>query len=171
MENILLFIMVAVALITYKKYPLSQLSYSLLITFLLLHLYGARYTYENNPLGLWFQSIAGNERNSYDRIVHFSFGVLWTYPIYEILRRYSKVQPVFASIGTFTMLITLASIYELIEWIVGRIFFPEQGAAFIGLQGDVWDTQKDIALALVGSLITLTLILCIRKHTISSLNA
>ncbi|MDO1448919.1 DUF2238 domain-containing protein [Rhodocytophaga aerolata] len=171
MENILLFLMVVGAVFTYKKYPFSHLSYSLLITFLLLHLYGARYTYENNPLGLWFQSIAGTERNSYDRVVHFSFGALWTYPVYELIRKYGKIPLVFASIGTFTILTTLASLYELVEWIVGEVFFPEQGTAFIGLQGDVWDTQKDIALALVGSLFTLALILFARKPTISASNA
>jgi putative membrane protein len=163
LENILLFILVTGAVVTYRKYPLSRLSYSLLITFLLLHLYGARYTYENNPLGIWLQTITAGERNSYDRIVHFAFGLLWTYPVYALIRKQLPVNYLLACAATFCIITTLASFYEILEWVIGGIFFPEQGTAFVGLQGDPWDAQKDIALAALGSLITLGILVFIKR--------
>jgi putative membrane protein len=156
LENVLLFVLVFAALFTYKKYPLSQVAYILLITFILLHLYGARYTYENNPFGLWIQQLTDSSRNSYDRIVHFSFGLFWTYPLVEINKKYLRLSIVTAMILAFACISTMAAFYEVIEWIIGGIFFPEQGIAFIGQQGDRWDTQKDIFLGLAGSVIALS---------------
>jgi putative membrane protein len=155
LENILLFMMVATAVITYRRYPLSQKSYLLLITFLILHLYGARYTYESNPLGHWLQHLSGGSRNSYDRIVHFSFGLLWTYALLEIILKYIKLDYNLSAILSFACISTLAAFYEIIEWVIGGIFFPEQGTEFLGMQGDQWDTQKDMLLALAGSLISI----------------
>ena len=167
LENLLLFLLVIAALITYKKYQLSPQTYMLLITFLLLHLFGARYTYENNPLGIWIQQWTGSSRNSYDRIVHFSFGLLWTYPIFEIIRIYIKLSFNVSAILAFACISTLAAFYEIIEWVIGGIFFPEQGTAFIGMQGDNWDTQKDIFLAIAGSLVTIIAMSVNKKRIVS----
>jgi putative membrane protein len=167
LENFLLFVLVLTAIFTYKRYQLSQQTYLLLITFLLLHLYGARYTYENNPLGLWIQQWSGSSRNSYDRIVHFAFGLLLTYPIFEIIRNFIKLSFNISAILSFAFISTLAAFYEIIEWVVGGIFFPDQGPAFIGMQGDSWDTQKDIFLAIAGSLLTI-LVMSVNKKRIVS---
>lgn len=85
--------------------------------------------------------------------MHFSFGLLWTYPVFELFRSYIKVHFTII-ISAFTLIITLASFYEIIEWVIGGIFFPEQGTAFLGLQRDNWDTQKAIFLAMTGTLVT-----------------
>jgi putative membrane protein len=163
LENVLLFLLIGAGMLTYRKYVLSDLSYILLISFLLLHLYGARFTYENNPLGLWLQQLTNGPRNSYDRIVHFAFGFFITYPLREIGIRYGRFSNLMALITAMVAITFMGAWYEIIEWIVGGIFFPEQGTAFVGIQGDNWDTQKDIFLAIIGSMLMSTCIVLFKK--------
>lgn len=163
LENVLLFLFIGAGLITYKRYILSDLSYILLISFILLHLYGAGFTYENNPLGLWLQEFTHAPRNSYDRIVHFAFGLFITYPLWEIGLKYIHFSNYVSLMVAMVAITFLGAWYEIIEWIVGGIFFPEQGIAFVGLQGDHWDTQKDIFLAIIGSVIMSISILLVKR--------
>jgi putative membrane protein len=153
LENVLLFLLIGAGTLTYKRFALSNTSYILIISFLLLHLYGARFTYEDNPLGLWLQQVTNGPRNSYDRIVHFAFGFFISYPLWEIGLKYARFTNAVAIMVAVVGITFLGAWYEIIEWVVGGIFFPEQGIAFVGIQGDNWDTQKDIFLAIVGSLI------------------
>ncbi len=87
LENLLVFIYSALLLATYRRFAFSNLSYALFTVFLSLHLVGAHYTYAEVPLGLWMRDALELSRNHYDRLVHFSFGLLIAYPFREILLR------------------------------------------------------------------------------------
>jgi putative membrane protein len=91
LENLLVFIWGAVLVVSYRWFRFSNLSYGLFTVFLSLHLVGAHYTYAETPFGFWLQDLFAFERNHYDRIVHFSFGLLIAYPMREILLRQSGI--------------------------------------------------------------------------------
>jgi len=155
LENVLVVIFVAYAWRTYQRQAFSELSYLLVFIFMCMHSIGAHYTYAETPLGLWMQDWFGYERNHYDRLVHFSFGLLLTYPLREFIMRYSPMRG--AWLFTFALSLSIASsgVYELIEWAAVLLVSPEAGQAYLGTQGDEFDAQKDMALASLGALITL----------------
>ena len=87
LENILVFIFIPLLFYTYHKFRLSNVSYTLIFVFMVLHTIGSKYTYAEVPFGFWLQDLLGLSRNHFDRIVHFSFGFLLAYPIREIFMR------------------------------------------------------------------------------------
>ena len=87
LENLLVLIFVPVLVLTRRRFAFSKLSFALIAVFLSLHAYGAHYTYSFTPLGFWLQEALGQTRNHYDRIVHFGFGLLMTYPLLDMSRR------------------------------------------------------------------------------------
>ncbi|MDX5443783.1 MAG: DUF2238 domain-containing protein [Hymenobacteraceae bacterium] len=151
LENTLTVSAVVLVVVFYRYYQLSDLSYTLIFLFMMLHVYGSQYEYSENPFGFWLQDKLNLERNHYDRIVHVSFGLLLAYPMFELFRNNTNLPAWATFILPVEITISLSAIYELVEWLVADLFFPEQGAAYLGLQGDVWDAQKDIALALAGA--------------------
>jgi putative membrane protein len=155
LENLLVVTLVGVLAATHRRLVFSNLSYSLIFVFLMLHAIGAHYTYSAVPLGAWVQEALGLGRNHYDRVIHCAFGVLMTYPLREItLRRvhpyraWSYVIPVLA-------VLALSSFYEILEAWAAMLADPELGIAFVGAQGDVWDHQKDMALAMLGAIFSM----------------
>jgi putative membrane protein len=152
-ENILVVIFVAGLLFTYKIFPLSDLSYLLTAVFMMLHAIGAHYTYAETPLGFWMQDWFGFDRNHFDRIVHFCFGLLMAYPIREIFLRVANTRGFFAYYLPFDVTLAFSGGYEIIEMVVALIVSPEAGDAYLGTQGDVWDAQKDMGLAAMGAVI------------------
>lgn len=157
LENLLVFIWSALLVFTYRRFQFSNLSYGLLIVFLSLHLAGAHYTYSETPLGFWLQDWLGFERNHYDRIVHFSFGLLVAYPMREILLRSSGLNPAWSYFITLNCILAFSAVYEVIEALTAVIVSPELGAAYLGTQGDEWDAQKDAGLAFLGSTIAMSI--------------
>ena len=162
-ENTLTVAFLSTLLISYKKYPLSDLSYTFIFVYLLLHIYGAMYTYAENPFGYWLQEVLHTSRNHYDRIVHFSFGFMLAYPmrdlflnVFEFPAKYSWLLP-----AEITM--SFSGLYEIIEWLIADVVYPSQGTAYLGTQGDVWDAQKDMCLAFSGSVIILVVAFVCRK--------
>ncbi len=162
-ENTLTIGFVSTLILTYRKYRLSDLSYTFITVYLLLHIYGAMYTYAENPFGYWLQEVLNTSRNHYDRIVHFSFGFMLAYPmrdlflnVFEFPSKYSWILP-----AEITM--SFSGLYEIIEWLVADVLYPSQGTAYLGTQGDVWDAQKDMCLAFSGSVLVLLLAYVIRK--------
>ena len=95
----------------------------------------------------------GLERNHFDRLVHFLWGFLMTYPLREIVIRVSLVRGFWAFLLPFLVVVSTSTLFELIEWLAAVIFGGDLGIAYLGTQGDVWDAQKDMAMALVGSLV------------------
>lgn len=161
-ENVLpvgLFFLLA---FTYKKFRFSNLSYLLLFIFLCFHLYGGHYTYDETPFDDWLKTILDTKRSYYDRVVHFLFGVFCSYPIWELFTRSSKVKRgAWAYIIPIVIVYALASFFEIIEWAT-TLFPGNMGKEYMGMQGDIFDSEKDMGLGLLGSLLS-TAILWSRK--------
>ncbi len=164
LENALVFIALGGILLSYKRMKFSDLSYLLIFVYLCLHVYGAMYGYSENPLGWWLTDRFELERNHYDRIVHFSFGFLLAYPMRELFLVALKWRPWVAWLFPIELTMSVSALYELVEWIVADVFFPAQGTAFLGTQGDPWDAQKDIMLAFMGALLATTIVSILKKR-------
>ena len=150
-------VVVAVPLLiaTRGSFPLTRLLYWLIALHSAILLVGAHYTYAQVPLGFWLQETLGLARNHYDRIGHLAQGFIPAMVAREILLRKRVLVPggwLFFLVCCFVL--ALAATYELLEWWTAVI--AEEGAiAFLGTQGDVWDTQWDMLLALIGALAAL----------------
>jgi len=163
LENVLLAAGIALLLATYRVFPLSRISYGLIFIFLCLHTVGAHYTYAEVPYDAWttrltghsFNSLVGWERNNFDRIVHFSYGLLLAYPIRELFLRIGNVRGFWGYFLPLDLTMSTSMLYELIEWITAELVGGDLGAAYLGTQGDVWDAHKDMALASIGALIAM----------------
>jgi putative membrane protein len=163
LENSLTIIFFVFLATSYRYYQFSDLSYLLICIYLCLHVYGAKYTYAENPFGYWLQDTFHLARNHYDRIVHFSFGFLLAYPMREVCLNWLKF-PVWVSWALpIEITLSISGLYELIEWAVADLFFPAQGGAYLGTQGDIWDAQKDMALATLGAILATTIVSVIKK--------
>jgi len=101
------------------------------------------------------QNFFGVTRNHYDRIVHFSFGLLWAYPVREVAKRIGQLKGVWAIWIPIELVLALSCIYELFEWAVAVLFGGDLGIAYLGSQGDIWDAQKDMLMAGIGSIIAM----------------
>jgi putative membrane protein len=151
-------VFVAVLIGTYRLFPLSHASYTLITVFLTLHTIGVHYTYAQVPVGAWLQQGLDLNRNHFDRIVHFSFGFLLAYPIEELFRLLGGVRGWLLYYLPVMTVLGLSGLWEIIEsWVAGAVH-PELGITYLGSQGDVWDAQKDMAAALYGALIFVTLL-------------
>jgi len=158
LENLLVFIYAALLIFTYHLFAFSNLSYALFTVFLSLHLIGAHYTYSETPVGFWMQELFGFERNHYDRIVHFSYGLLTAYPFHEILICKAGVRREWSYFLTVCGILSFSAFYELLEAITAMIVSPELGSAYLGTQGDEWDAQKDSFLAFSGAIIAMLIV-------------
>jgi putative membrane protein len=153
LENLVALMFFGVLIATYRSFPLSDISYVLITVFMTLHTVGAHYTYSQVPLGYWLAEAFHLTRNHFDRIVHFAFGLLMLYPFWEVLLRYARVRAEWAYIMTVTITLAFSGMFEVIESWVAQIVSPELGDAYLGTQGDIWDAQKDMSLAFVGSVL------------------
>jgi putative membrane protein len=153
LENLLVFVTVAVLVPTYRRFQFSNLGYALIVLFLAVHAIGAHYTYAKMPAGFWLQDWLHLQRNHYDRVIHFSFGFLLLYPMRELLMRSARAHERWATWLAVAALAALSSFFEIVEAIVAQIVRPDLGAAYLGAQGDIWDAQKDMATAFVGALL------------------
>jgi putative membrane protein len=164
LENLLIFISVAVLAITYRRFQFSNASYLLILIFLAFHTIGAHYTYSKVPAGFWLQHWFHLSRNHYDRVIHFAFGFLLVYPMTEVLERSGRVKQMWAPWLAASALWALSSFFEIVEAVIAMIVRPDLGTAYLGTQGDMWDAQKDMACAFVGSAIV-AVWLTIRRAT------
>lgn len=154
LENLLVFVTAIVLGLTYRRFRFSNTSYVLLLIFLAIHTVGAHYTYAKVPAGFWFQDWFHLKRNHYDRVIHFSFGLLLVYPVRELLLRSARAHPLWATWLSVVALAALSSFFEIVEAVVAQVVRPDLGAAYLGTQGDMWDAQKDMAAALIGAILT-----------------
>jgi putative membrane protein len=164
LENLLVFIYTALLVVTYRRFAFSNLSYMLFGVFISLHLIGAHYTYAEMPFGFWLQTTFEHSRNHYDRIVHFSYGLLIAYPFREILMRTAGVRPGWSYFLPVVTVLAFSAFYELIEAAVAVIVSPELGDAYLGTQGDTWDAEKDTFLAFSGAIISMTIVWLYNKR-------
>ncbi|MEO6709218.1 MAG: DUF2238 domain-containing protein [Planctomycetota bacterium] len=171
LENALAVVGVAVLVLTYRKFPLSKVSYTSIFVFLALHELGAHYTYSEVPYDAWFESLTGRsldtmldfERNQYDRLIHFSYGVLIAYPIRELVVRVADVRGFWGYFFPLDVIMSTSMLYELIEWAAAEFFGGTLGVAYLGAQGDVWDAHKDMLLATLGAILALLITAAIHK--------
>jgi putative membrane protein len=156
-ENALTAILIGGLIVSHRRFQFSDASYLLLFVYILLHIYGAMYTYAENPFGYWLQDRFELDRNPYDRIVHFSFGFLLAYPLRDYFTNHFHWPVWVCWVLPVEITLSFSGAYELIEWAVADVFFPAQGAAYLGSQGDIWDAQKDMGLALTGAMLSMLL--------------
>ena len=155
LENALVLVAVPFLLVVARIFRFSDLSYALITIFMILHVIGSHYTYAKVPFGFTLQEWLGANRNMYDRLVHFSFGLLLAIPVREAFIVLANSKGFWSYYFPLDVTLSLSAVYEILEWIAVQIVNPGAGLAFLGQQGDEWDTQKDMALAGTGALIAM----------------
>ena len=163
LENLLVIAALAILIGTYRVFPLSDLSYVLITAFMTLHAIGAHYTYSEVPFGFWLRDTLGFARNPFDRIVHFSFGLLMAYPIREVFLRVANARGFWAYYLPLDVTLAFSALYEIMEMVVATMVAPGTGDAWLGTQGDIWDPQKDMGLAALGALLCMLITALLRK--------
>ena len=155
--------LVPVLALSYRAFRFSRVSYALIFLFLSLHQVGAHYTYSLVPYDAWSQrvfgfspdSAIGAERNHYDRVVHFAYGLLMAYPIREVFLRIVAVRGFWGYFLPLDLTMSSSMVFELIEWAVADWFGGNLGHEYLGAQGDIWDAHKDMALATFGAVVAM----------------
>lgn len=147
---------------THRRYPLSPLLYVLIFLHACVLMLGGAYTYARVPLGFWVQDLLDLQRNPYDKLGHFFQGLVPALVAREILRRGRYVQgPRMLAFLVVCVVLAISATYEFIEWWAALAL--GQGAdAFLGTQGDPWDTQSDMFFALLGAISALLVLS--RRH-------
>lgn len=149
---------------------LSNISFALIAFYALFHVVGARWTYIDVPYDKWTEYLFGInlsecfgwQRNQYDRIVHFVFGLLLLYPVSEIANKWFAYKSSHSRYLAWEFIAMSSLVYELFEWLLTFFVPVNQVAEYNGQQGDMWDAQKDMALAVAGATISWLLFLAIR---------
>jgi putative membrane protein len=149
-------LLVAVLAALYRRLPLSWLVCGGVFVHVLILVYGGYYTYAETPLGDWAREAFGFSRNHYDRVGHLALGVFPALLVREVLLRKTPLRRggwlTFLSVS---VVLAFAAFWELLEWWTVLGVAPDVGQAFLGTQGDVWDAQWDMLLALVGAVVVL----------------
>lgn len=169
LENLLAIVFAAVLVASFKRLPLSGISYTTIFLFLCLHTLGAHYTYTEVPYDDWVRALTGGslneamgwERNHFDRLVHFSYGLLLAYPIREVFLRVVDARGFWGYFLPLDVTMSTSMIFELFEWAVAERVGGDLGMAYLGTQGDVWDAHKDMALASLGAALAMTLAMAV----------
>lgn len=160
-ENILVVAFAVILVLLGRYFRLSDVSYTFITLFLILHLIGSHWTYSEVPFGYFLQDLIDSPRNMYDRVVHFSFGLLLAYPIREVFVRVTGAKGVWGYYFPLDVVLSFSAIYEIIEWIAAFVSDPITASSFLGSQGDIWDTQKDMAAAGIGAIIAVLIVFAI----------
>ena len=151
MEVAPIFIAAPILVATARRFPLTPLVYRLLFVHALILMVGGHYTYAKVPLGFWVQDALGLARNHYDRLGHIAQGFVPAMLAREVLLRRSPLQRgKWLAFLVVCICLALSATYELIEWLAA-VLGGSAADAFLGTQGDVWDTQWDMFLALIGA--------------------
>ena len=144
---------VALLLYTRHRFPLTPLLYTLILLHCMVLMVGGKYTYAQVPAGFWVQDWLHLARNPYDRLGHFFQGLVPAILAREILiRRQVLAKPAWLFFLVCSLCLAFSALYELLEWQTA-VWKGEAAEAFLGTQGDVWDTQWDMAMALVGAVV------------------
>ena len=163
LENLLVLVAVPLLVVTYRRLRFSNAAYTLFFVFFVLHEIGAHYTYSLVPYDAWARSLTGGSvsaslglsRNHYDRLIHFAYGLLLYLPVVELLAARAPSRGLWRALLPLLFIMSNSAIYELIEWVAAMVFGGDLGMAYLGTQGDVWDSQKDMACAAAGAVIAL----------------
>ena len=151
-------IAVPILIATARRFPLTPLAYRLVFLHALILMLGAHYTYAEVPAGFWIRDLLGFARNPYDRIGHVAQGFVPAIVVREILVRRSPLRSSrWLTVVVLCVCLAISALYEMVEWWAALIG-GEGAAAFLGTQGDQWDTQWDMFLALLGAAMALLLL-------------
>lgn len=156
--------LLALAWSAHKKW-LSGAAMACLLAMIALHILGARWIYSNIPYEQWADATFGSgpqewfgwTRNHYDRLVHLAFGLLMPLPLVETAMRHGGLTRRWAMTWALMTVAGVSAAYEVFEWLLAVIAAPESAEGYNGQQGDMWDGQKDMALAVLGSLVAVGL--------------
>ena len=152
LETVPVMIGIPLLLASYRSFPLTPLLYRLLALHALILIVGGHYTYAEVPLFNWIRDTFELSRNHYDRIGHLAQGFIPAILAREILLRLSPLRPggwLFLTVTSICL--AFSAFYEMIEWWLA-LTSEEAAEAFLGTQGDIWDTQWDMFLALIGAI-------------------
>ncbi len=146
-----------------RRWPLSTPALACIIAFFALHTLGGRYAYSNVPYDDWARAVTGTglsdafgwTRNHYDRLVHFAFGALSVIPVAEIARRWGGLGPRGGALTALAWVLATSCLYEIFEWLLTIVAAGETADRYNGQQGDIWDAQKDMALAALGAILVM----------------
>ena len=142
-----------ILVLTARRFPLTTLTYTLLAIHAIILMVGGHYTYARVPIGYWVQQLLGLTRNDYDRLGHFAQGFIPAILIREILLRTSPLRPGrWLFVMVTAMCLAFSACYEFFEW-GAAVAGGNAADAFLGTQGDVWDTQWDMFCALIGAIV------------------
>lgn len=159
LENALVAVFVVALAASYRRFRLSRVSYTLIFLFLCMHEIGAHYTYSHVPYDAWVEALTGHSlneaagwrRNHFDRFAHFLYGLLLAYPAREFFLRVAEARGFWGYFFPLDFTIATSALFELFEWGAAELFGGDLGVAYLGTQGDVWDAQRDMALAAAGA--------------------
>jgi putative membrane protein len=151
-------IAIPILIATYRRHPLSPLLYRLVFLHALILIVGGHYTYARVPAGLWLQEVLDFSRNHYDRLGHIAQGFVPAIIAREILLRATPLgRGAWLFFLVVSVCLAVSAAYELLEWLAALVS-REAAESFLGTQGDDWDTQWDMFLALAGAIAALVLL-------------
>jgi putative membrane protein len=158
LENFLVVTVFPLVLWLDKRYNFNKLTYLSLTIFVILHLFGAHMTYNTMTYFTWFSDWFGWERNYYDQVIHFLFGLMVFVVFFEIFY-HQGVSRRLSYLIAFLFITAIGAWYEVLEWLTMVLFCQQTDRSCFEVitQGDIWDAQKDIAYAMIGSIIALLL--------------
>jgi putative membrane protein len=155
-----------------RRRPLSNAALGCIVLFLVLHTIGGRWTYTNVPYDSFARAVTGGTvselfgftRNHYDRLVHFGYGLLAVLPVREALIRHAGLGPRPSLYIAVESVLAVSALYEIFEWLLTLTMEGSVATAYNGQQGDLWDAQKDMALAALGALLAAGALAMRRRH-------
>lgn len=160
-----------ILLFTHKKFPLTNLFYTLIALHAIILMLGAHYSYAKVPLGFWMEDWFGWTRNNYDKIGHLMQGFGPVIYAREILLRTSPLKPgKWLHFLSISVALAFSALYEIIEW-AASLSNPGDTEAFLGTQGYIWDTQTDMFCCLIGSILALLVLSKLHDKCLLKLNA
>jgi putative membrane protein len=154
-ENVLVFVGLPLTIYAHLRVGFSRPALTLLTLYFAVHTVGTHYTYTNVPVGEWLKERFDYQRNHYDRIVHLLFGFLLALPVRELFTRGLRIGGALAFWLPLSVIMAGCCLYEVLEWWFAIYTDSTAQLAFVGAQGDLWDAQKDMALATGGAILVL----------------
>ena len=172
LENVLVMLALPALVFGFRRLRFSDARYAALFVFLVLHEIGAHYTYAEVPWDRWFAALSGFSlhdalglsRNPFDRAIHFAYGLLLTPAVVELVAARTVSPGAWRWIVPVSMVTASSALFELFEWAAAVRFGGDLGVAYLGTQGDPWDAQQDMFLAMLGSVIAVTVLAVVSGH-------
>lgn len=162
-------IIVLIAL--HRRLPMSHMVYFFVFLHMFILIYGGYYTYAETPLGNWAQEEFKLSRNHYDRVGHVALGVFPAFIIREVLLRKTPLRKGgWLYFIIISIVLSVAAFWELVEWWTTLLVAPDVGIVFLGSQGDIWDAQWDMFLALIGAMVALPILSRLHDRSIAQID-